>query len=123
MYFFTKHFFFSRENHNFQLIDFNVYQKINTLPVWFYMSARNTLYETFSTFFIKLLPCTLGSLGVPLVNSLLKHFSCSHFFFPSLVPLPVTAKWFCHHPAAKADVKQAAGSLCTEYMIQYMLSC
>lgn len=123
MYFFTKHFFFSCENHNFQLIDFNVYQKINTLPVWFYMSARNTLYETFSTFFIKLLPCTLGSLGVPLVNSLLKHFSCSHFFFPSLVPLPVTAKWFCHHPAAKADVKQAAGSLCTEYMIQYMLSC
>lgn len=124
MYFFPlTFFFFSCENHKFQLIDFFVCQKVNTFPVWFYVSARNTLNETFSTFSIKLLSCSLESLGVPLVNSLLKYLSCSYFYFPSLVPLPVIAKWLCHHLGAKADFKQAARLLYSEYLVQYMLSC
>lgn len=57
------------------------------------------------------------------ITSLVKHLSCSHFYFSSLVPLPLTAKWFCHHPGAKADVKQAAGLLSSGYLAQHVLSC
>lgn len=113
-------FFFSCENHKFQLIDFFVYQKVNTLPVWFHVSARNTLNETFSTFFYQtafMQPGILGSpfgkflVETPLLQPFFLYFSC-----------PFTSD-FCHHPGAKADFKQAAGLLSSEYLVQYMLSC